>query len=854
MFGIHRPSQNCESCGAELETSGECQPCLLQLGMSGAASKSPGQELLAELPTLEELNNDFPGLELVRLIGRGGMGAIYQARQTNLDRDVALKIIASEVSGDPAFIERFEREAKTLARLSHPHIVTVYDFGRTSSGMAYLIMEYVDGINLREAMNAGTVEPRESLGMVSRICDALQYAHDKGVVHRDIKPENILLGEEGSLKVADFGIAKIIDDSIRTPTLTATRQVLGSLNYLAPEHLEAPGTVDHRVDLYALGVILYELITGELPLGRYEPPSVLQQQATPQIDQIVLRTLSRKPDERYQSAAELSQALSQADLADAIPVITPAPESTYDATGRTASFPFTSEAMGGFAENVGMVYAIPGDSVHVEYRSRDSIFGTVKSETRVIDLPLNRLSRVEMRPSIFGGKFVLAADSITALEGLPNAETGEVIFKVKRNDVARAQEVVNACNIGRPGFQPVLAVGDARAAEGGNWIMFAIFSLLMGVMNAGFLAVLQFVAANELHNDSEAIPVFVGSAVFFGPLSLLQLINGLLALTFRPRNVGKATAIVGLLPLTPVWLLSLPVGIWALSWLKRDVASVPPPMKRAMHNPTPASKQGWGATTMMFVRESRWGKLVAAGNVLAALAACGFLIGWQKGWYPTVAQFRIVNRDVSGSKILDAIRVRGGEYISGYERDGIIQFNITESERNKLLDLVAIEDSIRLTWIQPTTLPTATDSTEANKAPLEKEDGAESVELDIALGLKVPSEYTHSTNIGSVAFASTKGEEIRPDHFSKLRCSGRELTMELTRSGLEKLSEGVTESGTDWIPALVSDEAIIAVGKPQKNARRGFEFTLADNERFNARSVEAAIRGPSIGTPLEHLD
>ncbi|MEM8734942.1 MAG: serine/threonine-protein kinase, partial [Planctomycetota bacterium] len=228
MFGILRQTQNCESCGAQLEASGECQPCLLQLGMSAAGAKPPGQqELLAVLPPLEELNQEFPGFELVRLIGRGGMGAIYQARQMNLDRGVAIKIIASEVSGDPAFIERFEREAKTLARLSHPHVVTVYDFGRTSNGMAYLIMEYVDGINLREAMNAGSVEPREALGMVSRICDALQYAHDKGVVHRDIKPENILLSEEGNLKVADFGIAKIIDDSIRTQDLTRRGQGRG---------------------------------------------------------------------------------------------------------------------------------------------------------------------------------------------------------------------------------------------------------------------------------------------------------------------------------------------------------------------------------------------------------------------------------------------------------------------------------------------------------------------------------------------------------------------------------------------------------------------------------------------------
>ena len=171
------------------------------------------------------------------------MGAVYHARQTSLDRDVALKVIHKKVSSDAAFVERFAREAKTLAKLSHPNIVTIFDYGQTADGTAYLVLEYVDGIHLREAISSGSIGADEALHVVSTICGALEYAHSKGVVHRDIKPENILLGEDGTLKVADFGIAKIVDESVRVPTLTATRQVLGSLHYLAPG---TPGSSRNR--------------------------------------------------------------------------------------------------------------------------------------------------------------------------------------------------------------------------------------------------------------------------------------------------------------------------------------------------------------------------------------------------------------------------------------------------------------------------------------------------------------------------------------------------------------------------------------------------------------------------------
>jgi serine/threonine protein kinase len=183
-----------------------------------------------------------------------------------LDRTVALKILPPEVGSDPAFAERFTREAQALAKLTHPNIVMVFDFGETN-GYYYFVMEYVDGINLRQSLQLGHVSAEEALAIIPQICDALQYAHDEGIVHRDIKPENVLLDRRGRVKIADFGLAKLVGATQSGLSLTGTQQVMGTPHYMAPEQMERPATVDHRADIYSLGVVFYELLTGELPLG-----------------------------------------------------------------------------------------------------------------------------------------------------------------------------------------------------------------------------------------------------------------------------------------------------------------------------------------------------------------------------------------------------------------------------------------------------------------------------------------------------------------------------------------------------------------------------------------------------------
>ena len=335
--------RRCPQCDAEIPVNspaGLCPRCLLKVSADSQSAAEPGPTKLTPPasgfvpPTVEELAPLFPQLEILELLGKGGMGAVYKARQPGLDRQVAVKILPPEISHDPAFAERFQREARALARLSHPHIVAVYDFGETA-GLCYIVMEFVDGANLRQAMRTGTLTSAEALAIVPQICEALQFAHDEGIVHRDIKPENILIDKRGRVKIADFGLAKLLGQDASDHSLTATHQVMGTLRYMAPEQMQGSREVDHRADIYSLGVVFYELLTGELPMGKFAPPSK-RVQVDVRLDEIVLRALEQQPEQRYQHASELkidvehvtSKPMSATDD------MSPKPDSL---TGRTAS-------------------------------------------------------------------------------------------------------------------------------------------------------------------------------------------------------------------------------------------------------------------------------------------------------------------------------------------------------------------------------------------------------------------------------------------------------------------------------------------------------------------------------------
>lgn len=310
--------KRCPLCGSDLPDNapaGLCPQCLLQAALhsepvaDSAASLNPTTLTSGFVPPeSEELAKHFPHLEILELLGRGGMGAVYKARQRGLDRLVAVKILPPEIGSEPAFAERFTREARALAKLSHQNIVSVFDFGQTD-GLYYFVMEYVDGSSLRQLIQTGGLKPEEALAVVPQICAALQFAHDQGIVHRDIKPENILIDRQGRVKIADFGLAKLLGQSAPDTTLTATHQVMGTWHYMAPEQMRGAAAVDHRADIYSLGVVFYELLTGQLPLGRFEPPSK-KVQVDVRLDEVVLRSLENEPARRYQQVSDLNTAVS----------------------------------------------------------------------------------------------------------------------------------------------------------------------------------------------------------------------------------------------------------------------------------------------------------------------------------------------------------------------------------------------------------------------------------------------------------------------------------------------------------------------------------------------------------------
>jgi len=291
-------------------------------------------------PTIEDLAPKFPQFEILELVGRGGMGAVYKARQKELDRLVALKILPPGIGTDAAFAERFSREARALAKLNHPGIITIHDFGR-ADGLYFFVMEFVDGVNLRQLLNAGRVSAREALAIVPQICDALQFAHDQGIVHRDIKPENILLDRRGRVKVADFGLAKLVGGKdvplgrpptagpAASPDLTDAGKVMGTPQYMSPEQIQAPGEVDHRADIYALGVVFYQMLTGELPGKKIEPPS-RKVHIDVRLDEVVLRALEKKPELRYQQVSVMKTEV------ETIATSGPAPAGAADAAPRRA--------------------------------------------------------------------------------------------------------------------------------------------------------------------------------------------------------------------------------------------------------------------------------------------------------------------------------------------------------------------------------------------------------------------------------------------------------------------------------------------------------------------------------------
>jgi tRNA A-37 threonylcarbamoyl transferase component Bud32 len=617
----------CPRCSGELSgdcPEGLCPKCLFQQALADpeeAADRAEPTRSPAPIfvpPTPAQLARHFPQVEILQLLGQGGMGAVYKARQPKLDRLVAVKVLPPEVARDPGFTERFSREARSLARLNHPNIVTIYDFGEVD-GLYYFTMEYVDGKNVRELLETGELTPPLALKVITQVCDALQYAHDEGFVHRDIKPENILLDKKGRVKIADFGLARLIGLTPTYLTLTGSQEIMGTLYYMAPEQMKRTHAVDHRADLYSLGVVFYEMLTGELPMGRFAPPSH-KAPVDARLDPVVLRALAREPELRYQDAAELKREVEAVTTSSSSVLPGQAAASArLHAVGDWPSVRFTIPHIfrtGGEAR--GEVHR-DDESLLVEF---EEFWGLWRSGLKEVRIPFREITSIccqselgpdlqlqgvaklqgvalalnvcdphrDMRHHHRGSgipkwirkqttQLVVKVARPAALAGLPVGKLGRGRLRIHWGDRAAAKQLVDSIvqepprNAGRRDSATERERLRGPISEPDRTWMETI-TPAVGLLIAGIVAVVFYIGyilvdahklpAKRLENPLSILPLLVGlcAAVF-----LIHGATQMIRLRSYPRAV--AATILAMLPWSPAWILGLPFGIWGWVVLRR---------------------------------------------------------------------------------------------------------------------------------------------------------------------------------------------------------------------------------------------------------------------------------------------
>jgi serine/threonine protein kinase len=569
----------CPRCGGELPADapeGLCPECLLRQAVEApgagpvpAGDTGPyGRGFVPPAPA--DLARHFPHLEILELVGQGGMGAVYRARQPALDRLVAVKVLPPEVARDPAFAERFSREARSLARFNHPNIVTVYDFGQTG-GLYYIIMEFVAGKSLRQLLRAGALSEAQVLRIVMQVCDALQYAHDGGVVHRDIKPENILLDARGQVKIADFGLAKLAGPAPAHLSLTGSREVMGTVYYMAPEQLLRALDVDHRADIYSLGVVFYEMLTGELPVGRFAPPG----QRAPvdaRLDAVVLRALESKPEHRYQDAADIKRDVAAVLAGPPVP-----------AAGR-ADWPcvrFTIPHISWMGAHVeGEMYR-DETTLILDFSVVSSMGSSTHKEVRVpladlLTISLHKGTRrhvphwleawVPPKPEI-----VLKVNSPAALAELPAGQHGRGRLQVHPGDLEATQQLLEGILRG-----PLLGRGTPRPAGPGaapDRLPRELRPLALSLLATAAASVVSTVALGLVLNRGEDFPskglVLTAASIIVPTAAGLLVAGAVQMLRRREYQFCLATVLLAVLPWSPAWPLGLTLGIWAVFVLGR---------------------------------------------------------------------------------------------------------------------------------------------------------------------------------------------------------------------------------------------------------------------------------------------
>jgi len=269
-----------------------------------------------------------------RLIKRGGMGAVYAGKHVLMDKTVAIKVLHPALALDDDVVRRFSREAKAASRISHPHAVNVTDFGESENGVVFLVMEYLDGLTLKDIIKSeGPMRVDRVAEIVRQVAGALDAAHEQGVVHRDLKSDNIMLSQTNGgdwAKVLDFGIAKIQESDARDADITAANLVIGTPQYMSPEQCSQSTAIDARSDIYSFGIIIYEMLAGQVPFTGESPTVIMMKQVqdpppsildarpdlSPAISAVISKALAKQPEDRFQTAGELLAALSQAFASD----------------------------------------------------------------------------------------------------------------------------------------------------------------------------------------------------------------------------------------------------------------------------------------------------------------------------------------------------------------------------------------------------------------------------------------------------------------------------------------------------------------------------------------------------------
>ncbi|MFO0013074.1 MAG: serine/threonine-protein kinase [Planctomycetota bacterium] len=819
---------SCTQCASVLREDGACPVCMLKLALDYRGSNAA----IESVESLAALNAKFPQLQILRVVGRGGMGTIYQARQVSLDRDVALKVIDRAICSDTSFLERFEREAKALAKLSHPNIVAVYDYGRTDDGLAYFVMEYVHGLNLREALQSMPIDVPSAIGILCSLSDALQEAHAKGIIHRDIKPENVLLSEDGQVKLADFGIAKIVGQADER-RITATRQVLGTAHYLAPEQLDSPDEVDHRVDIYALGVMMYELLTRRLPVGNFEPPSHLNPEVDPMLDQVILQALSRRPTARYASAEAFKAAMTRGESVRAqSPISTRPSEVPQEERPSEVYVPFQLESMWGLARVQGTMTVQP-DGIGLQYFSQDVFGGHIRSQIETVHVAWDQLAQAKYKPGWMTDTMQLTAKSVHTFAGFPESELGSIALKIKSKDRSEAEAAMESIRKLCPRL--TLARTSRHAAGANANLSVATMLILFGILNCGlWIAILQWVwLGSGLSNSTKAIAT-IAVLTCLGPISFAQFACGILHGIYGSKRVGVLGSIFSMIPLSPVAIVSLPFGFWARRSLEPKQVPLYP-----THN---AARTGWGLTTTLFHIESRYAKWVSLAETGVEILLLAVSIAWLFGLYPTTQSFRIVG-DVDTRTVKTSIQARLADMSSAMvvvDDPARVAVRCWRYQRDDVIERLAISEIPQLA------ICAEGDSQHASD---------ESAVFSPSVNGDFPTSVVHRDTVAGQEVLVASDVPIPGTWIASVeKGSNRSIVIRWSREGSARFREILNQGSNKPTLCLKLDGWIEAVADSDVVSDKSIRFRWLGESKWSVEAVQAALRGPAMSVELEPLN